>query len=225
VLAKCGLRIHPDKSVFATNIIEYLGHNVVTGHGYTLNSAKVEAIKVLPVPTNLGELRSVFGFISYYRNFIPGYSSLTAPLTKLLKKDVKWHWGEEQDKAYKAIKQLMTEEGRVLRPIDKDRPLILHTDWSVHGVGAVLGQKDDDGNEYLCACISRSLNKHEKRYPAYKGELLALAWAVKSFRMHLHGLKFTLVTDHAPLTWLMKARELNGQYARWQLLQLLLHGV
>jgi hypothetical protein len=95
---------------------------------------------------------------------------------------------------------------------------LLHTDWSNHGIGAVLGQVDDDGQEYLCACISRSLNKHEKNYPSYKGELLALAWAVRSFRTHLHGTKFDLVTDHQPLTWLMKARDLTGQYSRWQML-------
>jgi hypothetical protein len=63
----------------------------------------------------------------------------------------------------------------------------------------VLGQKDDDGNEYLCGCVSRSLNKHEKNYPSYKGELLALAWAVRSFRTHVHGTKFQLFTDLQPL--------------------------
>ena len=82
----------------------------------------------------------------------------------------------------------------------------------------MIGQKDDNGNEYLCVCISRSLNKHEKNYPSYKGELLALAWAIRSFRTHVHGTKFKLVTDHQPLTWLMKATDLTGQYARWQML-------
>jgi hypothetical protein len=62
------------------------------------------------------------------------------------------------------------------------------------------------------------LNKHERNYPSYKGELLALAWAVRMFRQHLHGVKFRLITDHQPLKWLMDARDLNGQYARWQML-------
>jgi hypothetical protein len=74
------------------------------------------------------------------------------------------------------------------------------------------------GLEYLCACASRSLNKHEKNYPSYKGELLALAWAVRSFRTHLHGTKFKLVTDYQPFTWLMKSHDLTCQYSRWQML-------
>jgi Reverse transcriptase (RNA-dependent DNA polymerase). len=218
MLQECNLRIHPDKSVFGTNIIEYLGHNVVAGHGITMNEAKVEAIKVLPTPTNLMELRSILGFMAYYRHFIPGYSSMAAPMTKLLSKNQPWEWGEPQRQSYQALKNLMTEPGRILRPIDPKRELTLHTDWSNHGIGAVLGQKDDDGNEYLCACISRSLNKHEKNYPSYKGELLALTWAVKTFRQHLHGTHFTIVTDHQPLLWLMKARDLTGQYSRWQMM-------
>ena len=178
MLNECNLKIHPDKSVFGTNIVEYLGHNVVGQHGITMNEAKVASIKCLPDPTNVSELRSIIGFLAYYRHFIPGFSSIIAPMNELLKKDVKWVWGPRQAAAYETLKRLMTEPGRVLRPVDPDKPLILHTDWSIHGIGAVLGQLDDDGNEYLCSCISRSLNKHEKNYPSYKGELLALAWAI-----------------------------------------------
>jgi hypothetical protein len=56
MLTDCNLRIHPDKSVFGTNIVEYLGHNVIGEYGITMNDAKVEAIKVLPDPTNISEL-------------------------------------------------------------------------------------------------------------------------------------------------------------------------
>jgi hypothetical protein len=179
---------------------------VIGEHDITMNDAKVEAIKVLPDPTNVSELRSILGFLSYYRHFIPGFSSLAAPMTKLLHKDQPWNWDSDAQAAYRHLKRADDgQQGSVLRHVDKKRPLILHTDWSNHGIGAVLGQVDENGLEYLCACASRSLNKHEKNYPSYKGELLALAWAVRSFRTHLHGTKFKLVTDHQPLTWLMKA--------------------
>jgi hypothetical protein len=73
-LTNCNLKIHPQKSIFATNVVEYLGHNVVGQHGITMNQAKVQAIKALPNPTNVSELRSILGFLSgYYRHFIPGY--------------------------------------------------------------------------------------------------------------------------------------------------------
>ena len=153
-LQRANLMIHPDKSVFGTNIVEYLGQNVVGQHGITMNEAKVAAIKTLPSPTNVGELCSILGFLAYYRHFIPGFSSIVAPMNDLLKKNVPWKWGVPQQAAYAKLKELMTEPGRVLRPIDPNCQLVLHTDWSVHGIGAVLGQVDNKGHEYLCACIS-----------------------------------------------------------------------
>ncbi len=93
----------------------------------------------------------------------------------------------------------MTTPGKAIKHIDPTRGLILHTDWFKLGIGAVLGQVDADGNEYMVACISRSLNAGEKNYVAYQGEMLAAVWAIKFFHVYLHGVPFTLMTDHQPL--------------------------
>ena len=212
-----GLRIHPAKSVFATNRIEYLGH-MVTPDGLEPVAAKVAAMAQLPVPKNKDDLRSALGLINYYRCYIPDASSIAQPLNELLRKDVPFDWGPEQQQAYDALKAELCVPGKVLRHAHPDRPLILHTDWSTHGIAAVLGQLDDHGNEYMVACISRSLNKHERQYEAWKGELLAAVWGVKSFRIYLHGPReFELVTDHRPLLWLLTAPNPTGQQARWVL--------
>ena len=81
----------------------------------------------------------------------------------------------------------------------------------------MLGQLDDEGREYMCACASRSLNVHERNYTPWKGELLAVVWAIKHFRVYLHGVHFELVTDHKPLLWLLSQQEPEGQHARWVL--------
>jgi hypothetical protein len=96
-------------------------------------------------------------------------------------------------------------------------PFTLHTDWSTKGLGAILTQADEQGGQRMVACISRSLNVHEARYPAWKGELLAVVWAVRHFKPYLAGRDFTVVTDHRPLLWLMSAAELAGQQERWVL--------
>ena len=107
---------------------------------------------------------------------------------------------------------------KAIRRADPTRPYILHTDWSGTGIGAILGQIDDDGNEYMVACASRTCNIHERRYAPFYGEMLAAVWGVKTFRIYLHGApKFKLVTDHQPLTYLMTNPKLTGQHARWAL--------
>lgn len=126
MLHACNMKIHPSKSVFGSDVLEYLGHNVVGRQGVTMNHAKVAAIAALPTPTNLLELCSILGFIAYYRHFIPGFSSIVEPMVQLLRKNVPYMWGPEQQLSYATIRELMCRPGLVLRPVDPDRPLILH---------------------------------------------------------------------------------------------------
>lgn len=212
----CGLRAHPQKSVFGAAVVEFLGHNV-SNFGLAPTNAKVRAITNMRVPTNVSELRSAVGLFSYYRCYVPNFAVMCAPLYALLKNKVVWVWGVEQQTAFENLKQALIKEGNALKHIEPDRELVLHTDWCVHGAGAILGQTDDDGNEYMCACASRSLSAGERNYSSYQGEMLAVVWAVKTFRIYLHGAKFRIITDHQPLQWLMRSRNLTGQYARWAL--------
>jgi len=163
MLQGCGLKAHPDKTVLCSHTVEFLGHNV-SERGLTTNEAKVAAIKALHPPTNVSQLRSVLGFIGYYRCYIPNFSRIANPLNGLLKRSASWEWNAEHQTALDTLKAEVSTPGRVLKHQDPNRPLILHTDWSKEGIGAILGQIDDKGNEYMVACISRSLNVHEKNY-------------------------------------------------------------
>jgi hypothetical protein len=215
-LHKVGLRVHPGKSVFGADKIEYLGH-VITPGGIEPQAAKVAAMANLPVPTNVPQLQSVLGLLNYYRVYLVGFSTIAKPLNRLLQQGVPFVWGVEQQEAFDTLKRMLCTEGLALKRADPDKPFILHTDWSQHGIGAVLAQLDDDQNEYMVACASRSLNIHERNYTPWKGELLAVVWGIKTFRPYLHGVHFELVTDHRPLLWLLSQPEPTGQHARWVL--------
>jgi hypothetical protein len=212
---KVGLRAHPEKSIFGASQVEYLGH-MVSADGLSPTKAKVAAIQALPSPRNINELRCIMGILNYYRVYIPAFSIIAAPINQLLKADAVFEWTTEREAAYQRLKQLMADPELVLRPADPNRQFVLHTDWSCHGIGAVLGQIKD-GKEYMVACASRSLNQHERRYTPWKGELLAAVWGIKTFRHYLHGCKepFVLVTDHRPLLGLLTTSEPNCQQVRW----------
>jgi RNase H-like domain found in reverse transcriptase/Reverse transcriptase (RNA-dependent DNA polymerase) len=213
-LYECGLRVHPDKSIFAAEVVEFLGHNVGP-FGLTPHESKILTIQKMITPSTVSELRSVLGFLSYYRIYVPHFSKLASPLNKLLQKNVPWQWTPECDEALSKIKNLICEEGRVVKRFDPEKPLCLYTDWSCNGVGAILTQCDEQGREYIIACISRSLNKHEQNYSSYEGELLAVVWSCRTMRHYLHGTTFKIVTDHLPLTWLMNTQHLTGKHMRW----------
>ena len=217
-LVQQGLKAHPDKSIFMAEGVEYLGH-VVSPAGLSPHAARVAAFKQLRLPVTKEELSSQLGVLGFYRCYLPGYSSIAEPLRKLRKQSAPsvLQWDEETKAAYQGLLDGLTRGDVVLRREDPARPFMLHTDWSTRGLGAVLTQVDEQGEEHMVACISRSLNTHEQRYPAWKGELLAVVWAVKHFKPYLAARDFTVCTDHRPLLWLMSAADLAGQQERWVL--------
>ena len=60
-------------------VMEFLGFNV-NGIGITPMEAKVAAIKSLKPPTNVSHLRSLLGFLNYYRQFVEIFPKRAAPL-------------------------------------------------------------------------------------------------------------------------------------------------
>ena len=67
------------------------------------------------------------------------------------------------------------------------RPFIVFTDASGFAIGAILSQVDDKGDEYVCFYASRLLKGAELQYGITEKECFAVVWAVKQFRVYLHG--------------------------------------
>ena len=106
------------------------------------------------------------------------------------------------------------QEAPVLGYPREDGRLILDTDASDFGVGAVLSQMQD-GQERVLAYGSRSLQKPERRYCTTRKEFLAVMFGLKKFKHYLLGRPFNVRTDHASLRWIATFREPEGQIARW----------
>nr|XP_009762266.1 PREDICTED: uncharacterized protein LOC104214313 [Nicotiana sylvestris] len=82
------------KCVFGQQSVDYLGH-VISHIGLAVDPAKITAIKQLPQPRSMKEVRGFLGLAGYYLRFIYHYASVAAPLTDLLRKDA-FQWSPEQ---------------------------------------------------------------------------------------------------------------------------------
>lgn len=118
--------------------------------------------------------------------------------------------------SFQSLKTALTT-APVLKHPDFCRPFFIQCDASDVGIGAVLFQKDDNGDENPIAFYSQKLNGCQKNYSVTEKECLAAVMAVKRFRPYVEMMKFTVITDHASLKWLMNLKDLSGRLARWSL--------
>jgi hypothetical protein len=107
-----GLRDHQlyakfSKFEFWINEVPFLGH-VISLEGITIDPDKVRDVLNWKPPTSVTQVRSFLGLAGYYRRFIPNFSKISKPITKLLKKGNKYVWSKDCDEAFNTLKKLLT---------------------------------------------------------------------------------------------------------------------
>ncbi|XP_070040665.1 uncharacterized protein [Nicotiana tomentosiformis] len=95
------------KCEFWLKSVAFLGH-IVSDEGIKVDTQKIEAVKYWPRPTTPTEVRSFLGLAGYYRRFVEGFSSLSAPLTKLTQKETKFQWTEACERSFQELKNRLT---------------------------------------------------------------------------------------------------------------------
>ena len=84
-LKEKGIKLRANKCHFAKQKVRYLGR-IITAEGYSLDPKDTSVLdKFKKPPENIGELRSLLGFLGYYRSYIQDFSRRVKPLYDLLK--------------------------------------------------------------------------------------------------------------------------------------------
>ena len=218
--------------------MSYLGHQL-NQEGLRPLKSKIEAIQQAPCPKNQEELQAYLGLLGYYRKFIPTLSRHIAPLTELLRaefksdkktrrrqgsptEDPKFAWGPRQEDAFIESNKLLQSDA-VLVHFDPQKPVLLQTDASSYGLGAVISHILPDGSERPICFASRTLTASEKNYAQYEKEGLAIIFGLKKFHKYLQGRHFSIVTDHKPLVALFGDKKpsspmASARIARWHMI-------
>ena len=177
--------------------ITYCGYKV-DKNGIHKTREKVEAILNAPQPVNVTQVKAFLDLVSYYSRFVSNFSSIVHPLNHLLRKNVRFKWSLECERAFNANKNEITSD-RVLIHFNPKLPLVLAMGVSPHGISAVLSHTMLDYSEKPIAFYSRTLSNAEKRYSQVDKEALSIIFGIKRFFQFLYGRRFTLYTDSKPL--------------------------
>ncbi|XP_073122175.1 uncharacterized protein [Henckelia pumila] len=127
-----------EKCVFCTSELVFLGF-VVSAQVVKVDEENVSSIWDWPTPTSIGQIRSFHGLASFYRRFVKDFSTLVAPMTAVIKKNVPFHWGEEQDKSFNILKQKLINDLLLVFP-DFTNKFEIECDASGVGIRGVLTQ-------------------------------------------------------------------------------------
>ncbi|XP_068645212.1 uncharacterized mitochondrial protein AtMg00860-like [Aristolochia californica] len=114
----------------------FLGY-VVSTKGIEVDEKKVKAIK--DGPRGVTEVRSLYGLVGFYRRFVKDFSTLVAPLTEIIKKNVGFHWGIEQANAFATIKERLCS-APMLALSDFNKKFDIECDATEIGIGSVMLQ-------------------------------------------------------------------------------------
>jgi len=133
----------------------------------------------------------------------------------LMRKDVKWQWGVEQQKAFDELKRVFTMKPVLVVP-DLDKEFRVEADTSNYATGGVLSMKCSDEMWRPIAFISKSLSDMKRNYKIHNKEMLAVVRCLEAWRYFLEGAttKFEIWTNHKNLEYFMKVQKLNRRQAR-----------
>lgn len=219
VLQDANLKVQPDKSEFLRKSVEFLGY-VITENGIKPNLKKIEAIEKWPEPKTVKELRGFLGLIGYYRRFVKDFAKMAKPLTKLFRgekdpsSNKKITFEDTEKEAFLKLKTVLSSSDVLTYP-NFNKPFLITTDASNYAIGAVLSQ-GEIGRDKPIHFASRTLNKSEENFSATEKEMLAIYWALKVFRNYIYGQKFTVITDHQPITFSLSSKNTNAKLKRWK---------
>ena len=138
MLRKNSLFANIDKCTFCVDNVVFLGF-IVNKNGVHVDPKKIKAIQEWPTPQNVGDVRSFHGLTSFYRRFVPNFSSLASPLNELVKKDTPFCWTKKHEQAFQRLKAQLTN-APILALLNFSKNFELKCDASGVGISVVLLQ-------------------------------------------------------------------------------------
>ncbi|KAF7762626.1 hypothetical protein Agabi119p4_9219 [Agaricus bisporus var. burnettii] len=217
ILEQNHLYLKTEKCEFETQRLEYLGV-IITPDSIEMDPIKLKGIEDWPVPKTVKNVRQFIGFCNFYRKFIHNYAKIAQPLNSLMRKTKKFEWNPNAQTAFETLKQQFLKRP-VLQMVDQTKPFEIECDASAFATGAVLLQRDTNGDKHPVAYYSKSLNPAERNYHVSDQEFLSIIRALKEWRHYVEGSPEPLLiwSDHENLTRWKEPQQLNRRQARWML--------
>ena len=211
------LKMKREKSSFFKKHIQYLGH-LVSEQGFEPLPEKLEAIRNMPHPKTPKEVKQFLGLIGYYRKFIPRFSDLSRPLTRLTRHDSKFDWTPQCQKSFNHLRELLMEYP-ILRYPDPKKGYTVFTDASGIGWSGVLTQEypDEKGRikHHPICYVSGQFRGSQLNWAALTKEAYAIYMSIRRLAFYVSDADVIIKCDHLPLKKFLTKQTLNSKVNNW----------
>ena len=173
------------KCKFGKSEIQFLRH-IINHEGIRTLHEKTEEISKIKAPRNVDKVHAFLGVLNYYCIFMPAFSDLMHPIQKLLKKNIKFEWMEECNKAFRMAKDTLMRDP-ILYHLDPNTPWITETDASNTAFTEVLLQSyvhNGIKQEVPVTFISYTFTGTQQAWSATEHELYAIYITMHKTNLH-----------------------------------------
>ena len=219
-LKKADLKLKESKCNFFKKEIHYLGH-LIPVSGIQPLPEKLESIRSMPKPRSPKEIKQFLGLTGYYRKFVPRFSDMARPLTKLLAHDCEFEWTNQCDISFQMLKDMLCS-APILKYPDTSKLYMLYTDASKYGWAGVLTQSHTstiDGKsitmDHPMSYVSVLFHGSQLNWAALTKEAYVIYMSIKKSTFYLTGHEITLRSDHLPLKKFLRKMTLNNTVNNW----------
>ena len=203
-LSEHNLRISLEKSIFFAKQLKCFGF-IIDKTGVKPDKDRVKKLLEIPIPKNKKEMLSFLASLNFYREHIPKFSGLAANLYSLTGTKAKFELNNQLKADFEALKQGLAES-ILLNTIDETKNFVLETDASITGIGSILKQIHDNGEEKIIAVDSSSLKGAERLWAIASLELKACYNGLLKYEKIIGNKFVTLRVDNKSLFYLLKSK-------------------
>ena len=202
VLHKRNVQASLKKAHIGVTRVGMIGH-ILDRDGLHPDPEKIKAVLEMPIPFDVASLRRLLGMAQYLSKFVVDYAMITAPLSDLLQKDVKWEMTPRRIQAVQELTKALTQ-APVLQLPNFGLKFVVRCDASKLGMGTEISQVYD-GVRLPIAFFSRKFRGAELNYGVRGKECKAIQFGVRKCREYTQGSHFFLITDHKNLLFMKSA--------------------
>ena len=213
ILKKEKLYLSETKLRFLCKEVKILGC-VITDDGIRMDPEKVNQVVNWKVPTNCTLCRGFVGAVRYLADDIYKVRVPLGVLAEASAETKPFQWGYTEQHVFEMVKHYTSACAPHCRvPLDyspNHDPIWVMMDTCGNGLGGVIAQGCDWKGAKVAAFYSEKMSSAQQNYPVHEQEMMVGVETMLRHRDILQGVRFTWVTDHKSLTYILDQKDLSG---------------